>query len=115
MDITGRTTNDVDTVVWEDDFLAPRSLDDMLLRIALTEADEQFFFREAEFDAAFRQVVIELSNLPHGASPRRALLNELKAEIWVGHNHIGERDADAAQASVRRLQQLLAPTNNDPQ
>ncbi|MEP7739579.1 hypothetical protein ABKW28_18190 [Nocardioides sp. 31GB23] len=107
MDITGRSTSDVDVVVWEDDFLTAPSLDGLLHRLSLTEADEQFFFREAEFDAAYRQVVIELSNLDHGSSARRTLLEDLKAEIWVGHDHIGERDAGAAQDSVRRLQELL--------
>jgi hypothetical protein len=107
MDITGQSTRDVDVVVWEDDYFTAASLEGLLHRLSLTEAHEQFFFREAEFDAAYRQVVTELSNLDHGPSARRTLLEDLKAEIWIGHDHIGERDASSAQDSVRRLQELL--------
>lgn len=113
MEITGRFERDVDCVNWEDDYLAHDSLDRLLHRLSVTEAHEQFFFREAEFDAAYRQVVIELSHLAAGPSPRRKLLEAAQAEIWIGHDLIGERNSGATQESVRRLQALLQ-TSTDP-
>ena len=75
MEIYGKQSGtDVDRVVWMDD-LSVRTLIKLVERLESTTEMEQFIFREAEMDDAYRQADADL---------RLATREQLRAEVVVG-------------------------------
>ena len=110
MDINGRSTDFVDTVVWEDDYFEPEAIARFVARLEATEAAEQFLFRESEFDCAFRQVDMRIAELiaagvPDG--PEIGLARKLREEVWDGHEQVGAYNAERAAMAWRRMALLL--------
>ncbi|MTD55485.1 hypothetical protein [Amycolatopsis pithecellobii] len=109
MKITGRTDEAVDSVVWEDDYFATASIQRFLRRLAQTERDEQFLFRESEYDCAFRQIDIERERLARtGESPAAlAFAEQVRDEVWRGHDCVGGHDIDGAANAWQVILRLL--------
>jgi hypothetical protein len=115
MEITGRSNDEVDTIIWEDDYFAPAAMERFVKRLAATEAAEQFLFRESEFDCAFRQVEMRLAELTTSAVPDTAaidLAHRLRDEVWEGHEQVGAQNAERAAMAWRRMARLVAERGN---
>lgn len=115
MEITGRSNDEVDTIIWEDDYFAPAAMERFVERLAATEAAEQFLFRESEFDCAFRQVDMRLTELRASAVPDTAVIdlaNRLRDEVWEGHEQVGAHNAERAAMAWRRMAQLVRKHGN---
>jgi hypothetical protein len=99
----------VDTVVWEDDYFAPDAIARFVARLEATVADEQFLFRESEFDCAFRQVDMRIAELATGRSSPDELdfARRLRDEVWEGHDQVGGRNAERAAMACRRMARML--------
>jgi hypothetical protein len=108
MEITGRTTDAVDTVVWEDDYFAPEAIARFVARLEETVVAEQFLFRESEFDCAFRQVDMRVAELTgHGLSDELDLARRLRDEVWEGHEQVGGHNAERAAMAWRRMARMI--------
>lgn len=110
MEINGRSTETVDTVVWEDDYFTPEAIGRFVARLEATEAAEQFLFRESEFDCAFRQIDMRIADLnAAGATdgPETGVARKLRDEVWEGHEQVGAQSAARAAMAWRRMALLL--------
>jgi hypothetical protein len=110
VEISGRSTETVDTVVWEDDYFTPEAIGRFVARLEATEAAEQFLFRESEFDCAFRQVDMRIAGLrAAGATdgPEIGIARKLREEVWEGHEQVGAHNAERAAMAWRRMGLLL--------
>jgi hypothetical protein len=110
MEITGRSTAAVDTIVWEDDYFVPDAIERFVARLEATAVAEQFLFRESEFDCAFRQVDMRIADLRAAGitdGPEFTLAHKLREEVWDGHEHIGAHNAERAAMALRRMALLL--------
>jgi len=110
MEITGRSTADVDTIVWEDDYFDAEAISRFVARLEDTREAEQFLFRESEFDCAFRQVDMRIADLTtHGRtdSAEMAVARRLREEVWEGHEQVGAHDAERAAMAWRRVAMFL--------
>jgi predicted kinase len=115
MEITGRSNDEVDTIIWEDDYFALDAMDRFVARLAATEAAEQFLFRESEFDCAFRQVDMRLAELAAEAAPDTTeieLAQQLRDEVWEGHEQVGAHNAERAAMAWRRMELLVRERGN---
>jgi hypothetical protein len=115
MEITGRSNDEVDTIIWEDDYFAPDAMNRFVARLAATEAAEQFLFRESEFDCAFRQVDMRLAELTTSVDPDTAaidLAQKLRDEVWEGHEQVGAHNAERAAMAWRRMALLVREHGN---
>ncbi|MFC4946666.1 hypothetical protein [Pseudonocardia sp. GCM10023141] len=110
MEITGRSTADVDTIVWEDDYFEDGAIARFVARLEGTREAEQFLFRESEFDCAFRQVdmrIADLTTAGESDSSEMAVARTLRDEVWEGHEQVGEHNAERAAMAWRRMAILL--------
>jgi hypothetical protein len=110
MEITGRSTADVDTVVWEDDYFEAGAIARFVARLEGTQEAEQFLFRESEFDCAFRQVdmrIADLSSEGRTDSAEMAVARKLREEVWEGHEEVGAHNAERAAMALRRMALLV--------
>ncbi|TQC48786.1 hypothetical protein EEB14_13140 [Rhodococcus sp. WS4] len=110
MEITGRSTDDVDTVVWEDNYFEADAIARFVIRLEATAEVEQFLFRESEFDCAFRQVDMHIADLVaegHTDSPAMAVARTLLEEVWEGHEQVGVHNAERAAMAWRRIALFL--------
>lgn len=110
MEINGRSTDSVDTIVWEDDYFAPDAIARFVARLEATEAAEQFLFRESEFDCAFRQVDMRIADLTATRAtdgPEIGVACKLREEVWEGHEQVGAHNAERAAMAWRRVALLL--------
>ena len=98
MEIYGKSNqSEVDRVVWMDD-LSVRTLIKLVERLESTVEMEQFIFREAEMDDAYRQADMEV---------RRAVREQLAPDVIAGfervralvfsaHDYVGLGEVDEA-------------------
>lgn len=110
MEITGRSSDAVDTIVWEDDYFDAAAIGRFVDRLADTREAEQFLFRESEFDCAFRQVdmrIADLSSKGRSDSPEMAVAQKLREEVWEGHEQVGAHNAERAAMAWRRMAMFL--------
>lgn len=110
MDITGRSTADIDTVVWEEDYFEVEAIARFVARLERTEEAEQFLFRESEFDCAFRQIDMRIADLTtegRTESPEMAIACTLRDEVWEGHEQVGGHNAERAAMAWRRMARFL--------
>ena len=110
MEISGRSNDAVDTIIWEDDYFAPEAMTRFVERLEATDAAEQFLFRESEFDCAFRQVDMRLAELASEAAPDTTeieLAQRLRDEVWEGHEQVGAHNAERAAMAWRRMALLV--------
>lgn len=110
MDITGRSTADIDTVVWEEDYFETDAIARFVARLEGTEEAEQFLFRESEFDCAFRQVDMQIADLSAAGetdSPEMTVARTLREEVWEGHEQVGGHNAERAAMAWRRMALFL--------
>ena len=110
MEISGRSTDTVDTIVWEDDYFAPEAIERFVGRLEETREAEQFLFRESEFDCAFRQVDMRIAELAASASTDGnavEVAQKLREEVWEGHEQVGAHNAERAAMAWRRIALLL--------
>ncbi|MDT7706932.1 MAG: hypothetical protein QOG20_2539 [Pseudonocardiales bacterium] len=115
MEITGRSNDDVDTIIWEDDYFTSDAMERFVERLGATEAAEQFLFRESEFDCAFRQVDMRLAELTSQAAPDTSeieLAQQLRDEVWEGHEQVGAQNAERAAMAWRRMALLVRERGN---
>lgn len=115
MEITGRSDESVDTIIWEEDYFAPEAVERFVARLEATGEAEQFLFRESEFDCAFRQVDMRLAELGTSATPDATeidLAQRLRDEVWEGHEQVGAHNAARAAMAVRRMGLLLQERGN---
>ena len=115
MEITGRSNDSVDTIIWEDDYFAPEAIERFVVRLEATAEAEQFLFRESEFDCAFRQVDMRLAELEASAAPDTVEIDvarRLRDEVWEGHEQVGAHNAARAAMAVRRMGPLLQDRGN---
>ena len=79
MEIYGKSNqSEVDRVVWMDD-LSVRTLIKLVERLESTVEMEQFIFREAEMDDAYRQADMEV---------RRAVREQLAPDVIAGFERV---------------------------
>ena len=79
MEIYGKSNgSEVDRVVWMDD-LSVRTLIKLVERLESTVEMEQFIFREAEMDDAYRQADMEV---------RRAVREQLTPDVIAGFERV---------------------------
>ena len=105
MEIHGKQTgSDIDRVVWMDD-LSVATLIRLVERLEKTCEMEQFIFREAEMDDAYRQADMEL---------RSAVREQLSAEVIAGldrvrslvfraHDQVGLGEIEGAIAELNTV------------
>jgi hypothetical protein len=111
VEISGRSTETVDTVVWEDDYFMPEAIGRFVARLEATEAAEQFLFRESEFDCAFRQIDMRIADLKAAGAtngPEIGVARKLWEEVWEGHEQVGARNAARAAMAWRRMAMLVS-------
>src|SRR5690554_2658058 len=110
MEITGRSTDDVDTVVWEDNYFEADAITRFVQRLEATYEVEQFLFRESEFDCAFRQIdmcIADLTAEGRTDSPEMTVARKLLEEVWEGHEQVAAHNAERAAMAWRRVALLL--------
>lgn len=110
MEINGRSTETVDTIVWEDDYFALDAIERFVARLEATEEAEQFLFRESEFDCAFRQVDMRIADLQAAGAtdgPEIGIARKLRDEVWEGHEQVGAQNVARAAMAWRRMALLL--------
>ena len=110
MEINGRSTETVDTIVWEDDYFTPEAIGRFVARLEATEAAEQFLFRESEFDCAFRQIDMQIADLKEGGAagrPEIGVARKIREQVWEGHEQVGAHNAARAAIAWRRMALLL--------
>jgi hypothetical protein len=110
VEISGRSTDTVDTIVWEDDYFTPEAIERFVGRLEETREAEQFLFRESEFDCAFRQVDMRIADLAAAGEPDGAALGvaqKLREEVWEGHEQVGGHNAERAAMAWRRIALFL--------
>jgi hypothetical protein len=90
MEITGASDRDVDRVVWVDD-LNVKTLIALIDRLNETEQGEQFLFREAEMDDAYRQADadVRLAVRARATAPTIAELERVREMIFRAHDLVG--------------------------
>ena len=97
MEIVGRSGSGADRVVWIDD-LSVRSLIRLIDRLEQSQGMEQFIFREAEMDDAYRQADADLRLATRDCAPveRLAALERVRGLIFKAHDFVGlGKTADA--------------------
>lgn len=109
MEISGRSMDTVDTIVWEDDYFAPEAIERFVGRLEETREAEQFLFRESEFDCAFRQIDMQIADLTAGKPDAGAIdvAQRLREEVWEGHEQVGGHNAERAAMAWRRIALFL--------
>jgi hypothetical protein len=99
MEIGGASDRDVDRVQWVDD-LNVKTLIALIDRLQETQTGEQFIFREAEMDDAYRQADTDL-RLAQRASADNATLEHLERVrriVFDAHDLVGlQKIAEAVQ------------------
>lgn len=90
MEIIGGSEREVDRVIWVDD-LTVGTLIALIDRLEQTEKAEQFLFREAELDDAYRQADADVRLAVRDGSDSRTMagLERVKEIVFAAHDFVG--------------------------
>ena len=104
MEIVGGSERDVDRVVQIDD-LTVGTLIALIHRLEQTELGEQFIFREAELDDAYRQADadVRLAERAAGGSAAVAELMRLREIVFRAHDLVGWRRIPEAVHELNKV------------
>lgn len=104
MEIVGRSNRDVDRVVWVED-LSVRSLIQLIDRLRQTEQMEQFIFREAEMDDAYRRADADLRLAVRVDASQETVdgLERVRALIFAAHDFVGLSDTARAIEELNKV------------
>ena len=98
MEIHGKQTgSDIDRVVWMDD-LSVATLIRLVERLEKTSEMEQFIFREAEMDDAYRQADMELRSAVREQLQPEVItgLERVRSLVFKAHDFVGLGQIDEA-------------------
>lgn len=107
MNIHGKSERPVDRINWVDD-LTVKSLIELIDRLRQTQETEQFLFREAEMDDAYRQADADCRlAVRDGATPAAlAPLEEVRAIVFRAHDLVGLGDVEEAIKELNRVVEI---------
>ena len=105
MEILGRGDGDVDRVVWIPD-LSVKALIGLVERLEQTTQLEQFIFREAEMDDAYRQADTDVRLAVREGLPTEFVdgLQRVRSLIFAAHDLVG---LGKAQEAARELNTVI--------